>query len=157
MAKNGKRMLLAAVGSMLALAAVVFAEGNFTGNEDGTVTDNETGLMWQQQPRVNFASDWSGALSECESLALAGYDDWRLPNVKELQSIVDHSRTSPAWSTDYFLGDSWLSYYFWTSTTTARDSDQAWMVCFANGKLYDVVKSNSYRVRCVRSGLAEGR
>ena len=61
---------------------------SFTDNNDGTVTDNVTGLMWQKEDDDNVR-DWEAALSYCESLSLAGFSDWRLPNIKELDSITD--------------------------------------------------------------------
>jgi len=61
---------------------------NLAINDDGTVTDTETGLMWQQQRITGM--NWKEALAHCESLALAGYDDWRLPSIEELQSIIDY-------------------------------------------------------------------
>ncbi|MUU78683.1 Lcl domain-containing protein [Winogradskyella endarachnes] len=65
---------------------------NFVDNGDGTITDNATGLMWQQADDGN-TRDWENALSYCENLTLAGHSDWRLPNAKELQSIVDYTRS----------------------------------------------------------------
>jgi hypothetical protein len=60
---------------------------NYVNNGDGTVTDTDTGLMWTQAPSA--AMNWSAAISHAESLTTGGYSDWRLPNVKELQSLVD--------------------------------------------------------------------
>jgi hypothetical protein len=65
---------------------------NFTDNGDGTITDNATGLMWQQSDDGN-TYDWENALAYAENLTLAGHTDWRLPNAKELQSLVDYTRS----------------------------------------------------------------
>lgn len=65
---------------------------NFVDNGDGTLSDNATGLTWMQNDNGNGVL-WGDALSYCEGLSLAGVDDWRLPNIKELQSIVDYSRS----------------------------------------------------------------
>lgn len=65
---------------------------NFVDNGDGTVTDNATGLMWQQGDS-GTGMFWEDALAYAEALDLAGYSDWRLPNAKELQSILDYSRS----------------------------------------------------------------
>jgi PKD repeat protein len=69
-----------------------YGVSDFTDNGDGTVTDSATGLMWQQ---VDSGSGmfWEDALSYAETLDLAGHSDWRLPNAKELQSILDYSRS----------------------------------------------------------------
>ncbi|OFX19127.1 MAG: hypothetical protein A2041_15255, partial [Bacteroidetes bacterium GWA2_31_9b] len=64
---------------------------DFVDNNDETVTDNATGLMWQKADD-GTSRDWQGALEYAENLTLVGYTDWRLPNIKELQSIVDYSR-----------------------------------------------------------------
>lgn len=67
---------------------------DFVDNGDGTVTDRATGLMWQKADDGR-KRNWREALDYAESLSLAGHNDWRLPNAKELQSIVDYKR-SPA-------------------------------------------------------------
>lgn len=69
-----------------------YGVNDFTDNADGTITDNATGLMWQQSDDGN-AYDWEDALAYAENLSLATYEDWRLPNAKELQSIVDYTRS----------------------------------------------------------------
>jgi len=101
---------------------------DFIDNQDGTITDRATGLMWQQADD-GTARDWQGALSYAENLTLAGYSDWRLPSVKELQSIVDYSRgpqsthsaaISPLFATtmiNYPGGSSGQYPYFWSGTT----------------------------------------
>ncbi|MRX64526.1 DUF1566 domain-containing protein [Maribacter sp. RZ05] len=94
----------------------VYGVNDFIDNGDGTVTDNATGLMWQQVDDGN-TYDWANALAYAKNSELAGYTDWRLPNTKELQSIVDYEKTTiPAIDETYFTctdSDSW----FWTSTT----------------------------------------
>jgi hypothetical protein len=67
---------------------------NFVNNGDGTITDNATGLMWMQNDNGSGIL-WENALSYAENFSYAGYSDWRLPDVKELQSILDYTR-SPA-------------------------------------------------------------
>jgi hypothetical protein len=64
----------------------------FINNGDGTVTDHATGLMWQQGDSGS-GMHWHDALAYSENLELAGYRDWRLPNAKELQCIVDYTRS----------------------------------------------------------------
>ena len=66
---------------------------NYTDNGDGTVTDNNTGLMWQQVPPEAFYS-WEAAQAYADSLVLAGYDDWRLPTMKESISLSDFTGSS---------------------------------------------------------------
>ena len=61
---------------------------NMIDNGDGTITDTTTGLMWQQSTQEDM--DWESVISYCESLTLGGYNDWRLPNINELKSLVDY-------------------------------------------------------------------
>ena len=77
---------------------------SYTDNGDGTVTDNVTGLMWQQTPDTDGDGDvdesdkvsWADAQTGAESLTLGGYADWRLPTIKELYSLIDFSGTDPS-------------------------------------------------------------
>jgi len=96
---------------------------DFVDNGDGTVTDRATGLAWQQMDS-GTTYDWQGALSYCEGLALAGHDDWRLPNAKELQSMVDYTRAPDARDTSQqgpaiapVFEVSETEAYYWTGTT----------------------------------------
>jgi hypothetical protein len=69
--------------------------GRFPDNGDGTVTDTCTGLMWQEADDGNTRT-WCNALDYCENLPLAGFNNWRLPNLRELQSIIDYGNRDPA-------------------------------------------------------------
>jgi len=74
----------------------------FIDNGDGTVIDTATGLMWIKDPQaagLGMTMYWYDAINACENLIYAGHDDWRMPNINELMSIVDHSRYNPAWDT----------------------------------------------------------
>jgi len=72
-----------------------YGVNDFVDNGDGTITDRATGLMWMQEDSRD-GMNWEDALAWAEDLELAGYDDWRLPNAKELQSIVDYTRAPDA-------------------------------------------------------------
>lgn len=67
----------------------------YTNNNDGTITDSASGLMWAQSDNGE-TMNWETALAYCEAAELAGYSDWRMPNVKELQGIVDYSYSPSA-------------------------------------------------------------
>jgi len=69
-----------------------YGTNSFTDNSDGTVTDSATGLMWSQADN-GTGVDWEDALSYAEDSTLAGHDDWRLPNAKELHSLLDYTRS----------------------------------------------------------------
>jgi len=104
-----------------------YGENTFVDNGDGTISDLATGLMWQMS-NDGDTKDWEEALDYCEDLTLAGYDDWRLPNAKELQSIVDYAKSvqttgTPAIDDLFILSemtdpDGNMNYgFYWTSTT----------------------------------------
>ncbi len=128
---------------------------DFIDNGDGTVTDNATNLMWQQATAPGTYT-WEGALTYCEGLSLAGYDDWRLPDRNQLQSIVDHSTYSPAIDTTYFPDT--VSSYFWSSTTYDIFPVWAWYVDFNSGYVnggvspYGKESGDYVSVRAVRVG-----
>ncbi len=104
-----------------------YGKNSFVGNGNGMISDSATGLMWQQSDS-NKGMNWEDALKYAESLNLGGHEDWRLPNAKELQSIVDYTRSpgttgSPA-SNPIFQTTSIVNEageedypYFWSSTT----------------------------------------
>ncbi|MFI3283555.1 MAG: DUF1566 domain-containing protein [Erysipelotrichaceae bacterium] len=114
-----------------------YGTDSYTDNGDGTITDNSSGLMWMQTD-LGVAVDWEEALSLAENYEYAGYDDWRLPDVKELQSIVDYAGSYPAIDQDYFICielEENENYYFWTSTSAyfsemEPDYNSAWYVAF---------------------------
>ncbi|WP_372753976.1 DUF1566 domain-containing protein [Labilibaculum sp.] len=88
----------------------------YTKNEDGTITDQNTGLMWQEIPYTEGFS-WKDAVEYCEDLKLASYDDWRAPSAKELYSISDFSSGWPYIDTTYFSlasGEIGKQEQYWT-------------------------------------------
>lgn len=120
-----------------------YGENNFTDNGDETITDSSTGLMWAKN-ECETPMEWKEALKYAEESTLAGYDDWRLPNVKELQNIVDYdyspsavdeSKQGPAINPIFNCtkieneaGDEDYGYY-WTSTSARFQSGTA--MCYA--------------------------
>jgi hypothetical protein len=121
---------------------------SYSDNGDGTVTDNVTGLMWQQIVSTDTYT-WADAVRLCPTLTLAGHDDWRLPSRIELVSIVDDSLTDA--TTDSATFPDTPAGYFWTSSRLAGSLTDAWTVVF-NGGTYAVLMSDASYVRCVRSG-----
>lgn len=104
-----------------------YGKNSFVDNKNGTISDIATGLMWQQSDSIK-GMNWKDALIYAKNKSLGGYSDWRLPNAKELQSIVDYTRspeTSDSAAIDPIFEISsikneggQLDYpYFWTSTT----------------------------------------
>ena len=116
----------------------------FIDNGDGTLTDTCAGLMWQKD-RGDFSAghDWQGALHYCDALDLGGHRDWRLPNIQELQSLLDFSRLGP--SAAPIGGPGITGSTYWSSTTEPYDVSPeephagAWralVVTFAIGHTY---------------------
>lgn len=119
-----------------------YGVNTFVDNCDSTITDNATGLMWAQNDSGSDAPDglnWEEALAYVESQNAAnylGYNDWRLPNVKELQSIVDYSRSPVATNSAAIdplfnataiineVGETDYSFY-WSSTTHSNWTNQS--------------------------------
>ena len=105
-----------------------YGENDYVDNGDGTISDLATGLMWQKADDGD-SKDWEEALEYSENLELASFNDWRLPNAKELQSIVDYSRSpqttnSPAINPMFETteindpeGNPGHYPFFWTGTT----------------------------------------
>lgn len=131
------------------------AQARYSYSSDGSeVTDAQTGLVWR---RCSQGQTWSG--STCtgtasththeQALAVAKTQSpWRLPNVKELSSLVDASRSSPSVNTAAFPGTP--SSMFWSSTGVASSSSAAWYVFFGDGFVSWEGRFNTYYVRLVR-------
>lgn len=125
-----------------------YGENQFVDNLDGTVTDTNSVLVWQQSDSGE-GMNWEEALAYCENLDLAGNSDWRLPNAKELQSIVDYSRSpdatdsaaiDPVFSVSQIINEAGQTDYpyFWTSTTHAnqRGVESAAYIAFGRAMGY---------------------
>ena len=140
----------------------------FTDNGDGTVTDNLTGLIWLKNASCFGLRPWAQALSDCNALAdgscgltdgsVAG--DWRLSNIKELQSLIHYGVYNSAlpdtagtgkWTEgDPFSGVQ--SNYYWSATTSALYTGNAWYVYLHNGGVFNSLKVYSFYVWPVRGG-----
>ena len=80
----------------------------------------------------------------------AGFDDWRLPNVKELQSIVDYGERNPAIDPT-FPGETFPTGY-WSATSDTVGTSDAWFVNFNSGTVFTFYKGSNFTVRAVRTG-----
>jgi hypothetical protein len=162
---------------------------SYTDNGDGTITDNNTGLMWEKKDDSRRIHDqdntytwWDGVTPGSPMngtmvtvfLAtlntppcFAGHCDWRIPNVKELQSIVDYENFGPAVNaafhdaqgcprcTNVTLASCSCTNLggYWSATTYFGKSGSAWGVSFVSGGLFEAVESAGSLVRAVRGGL----
>ena len=129
----------------------------FSDNNDGTVTDNATGLIWAKDGNGAGCNNggqlaWTAALTWAYNLDFAGHEDWRLPNVFELYSIclLDAGITAPYVNHTYFPNT--VSSYYWSATTFPLYTSYALYVYFSRGAVGRVDKTNSYYVRAVRGG-----
>ncbi len=132
-----------------------YGQNQFADNGNSTITDSATGLTWMQVDSGK-TMNWPQALDYAENSTHAGFNDWRLPNAKELQSIIDYSKspqaTNPAHrglSIDplFYMsdGDGW----FWTSTTHLEHGSarQAVYLCFGQGWGYMAKRGSSQKRR----------
>ena len=99
-----------------------YGENDFVANGDATVTDKATGLMWSQDDD-GVGMEWEAALAYAESSTLAGYTDWRLPNIKELESIADYNY-SPSATDEAHLGAA-LNPDFFNCTAIVNEAGNA--------------------------------
>ncbi len=131
--------------------------GEFIDHDDGTVTDTRTGLMWM---RCALGQTWNG--STCVGLpdyirlkpplaspiTWAGYNDWRLPHLEELQGLVNPSQTSPVIDTKVFPNTRKNTY--WTSSPNVANRDHIWQIDFGSGKPLSNLALASAYIRLVR-------
>jgi len=141
-------------------------------NGDGTITDLNTGLMWAKKSDDGSVHDkdntypWTDALTVhvagLNAANFAGHIDWRVPNAKELQSIVNYEvynpSVSPAFNTTCAPGCTFTTCSctqasdYWSSTTSAALPIYAWVVSFINGYVDTGYKDDGHYVRAVRGG-----
>ena len=139
--------------AVVALATVAFTRsadanapaGRYT-TSSGTVYDTKTKLTWQQAVAPGTYA-WAGAKAYCAGLNLGG-TGWRLPTIKELQTIVDDSQTNPSIDTTAF--PSTPADVFWSSSPLAGSSSYAWYVYFYLGYTDYGDVFGAVNVRCVR-------
>ena len=148
----------------------------YTDNGDGTITDANTGLVWEKKssesgphfhdnhfvwaPGAGSVWEWITIVNAENGSGFAGHSDWRIPNLRELQSLVDYENSGPAVAGELDTGctpgctvttcSCTEAAPVWTSTTFAADPALAWFVDFANGFAGNDVKSAPWHVRAVR-------
>lgn len=135
-------------------------DSRFVINTTGTVYDTKTQLVWKQCPEglsgvscnigTATAMNWKAALEAASASTFSGFSDWRLPNVKELSSIVEGRCYLPSININRFPNTP--SSLFWSSSVNAYDPDYAWDVSFNYGNDVSYNKSGNDYVRLVRSG-----
>jgi hypothetical protein len=138
---------------------VTWPNPRFTDNNNGTVTDKLTGLIWLKTANCSGQTSWAYALSFANMLAsgACGLADgsvagaWRLPNIREMQSLLDYAQPGPILPGGHpFTGVQ--STIYWTSTTARGNTSSAWYVSLTNGYVNSGGKSGGYYVWPVRDG-----
>ena len=151
-------------------------------NGDGTITDKVTGLMWEKKSDdgglhdqdttypwkstiTDTIWDWLDDVNAEGGKGFARHRDWRIPNVKELQSIVDYENSAPAVASAFntgcggnsvFTGSCTAASVYWSSSTFAGVSAFSWAVGFNFGLVVAGDKSSAAHVRAVRGGCGLG-
>jgi hypothetical protein len=122
--------------------------------ENETVIDRQTGLMWTKNAALlDFPMSWSEALNivkELNKSTLYGYQNWKIPNRKELLSLMSHNTINPSLPIDHPFTNVFTGYY-WTSSTCARLPDQAWYIHLGGARVFKGMKYGSYMVWPVRT------
>jgi len=128
-------------------AGIPWPDHRFEAIGDELVRDRLTGLFWTRNSGLTeFPLDWQDSLAFIRSMNTErrlGRDDWRLPNRREMRSLVDHSTSRPALPQPNPFLDINLGWY-WTSTTAARNSNYAWYVHFEGGRMFYGRKTEFY-------------
>lgn len=144
----------------------------FTDNGDGTITDDTTSLVWEKLSADSGVHDYTTSYAWAESFSLkvatlnatnfAGHDDWRLPNIVELESLRDFGATDPAVPPAFHSGCSpgcaaascscTQAGFYWSSSTLLSAPTSAWHVSFLKGTTYPGAKTDPGYVRAVRGG-----
>lgn len=142
------KKLFVMIMAVCLLSGAGISDARYLDNGDGTVSDTQTGLMWQKTA-ASDKMNWNDALRYCQGLSLAGHSDWRLPDIDTLMSLVDVFYR-PAIHPDYFPDTS--SAMHWSSTPYATYSYYAWVIDFYDSHSYSLSKASSMYVRAVRGG-----
>ena len=137
-------LFIAVAATAATAASAAVPAGRYTFPATGTVLDTKTKLTWQQAPATGTFS-WASAKTYCAAQVPVG---WRLPTVKELETLVDDSRVGPAIDPTAFPATP--SSAFWSSSTVAGQPGLAWEVIFYYGNTDTGDATHPFNVRCVR-------
>jgi len=124
-------------------------KNRFITNSNNTITDKLTGLIWEQIPNPN-SNYWEQALLYAENLITGGFTDWRLPNIKELQSLNSDNTSNSSIDREIFKSINTNKY--WSSTSLSYQSSKAWYMSTSLGTTSHDDKTNTNYFICVRDG-----
>lgn len=158
---SGNLQSCTGTGQDAALQKGVSVSPRFVDNANGTVKDNLTGLIWLKNTNCFGLVNWTTALSDSNALAsgACGLTDgsvagaWRLPNVKELQSLADFGQYNPALPPGHPFSGVTANGEFWSSTTASGGENIAWSFMLDGGSIGNGTKLfSTLRVWPVRAG-----
>jgi hypothetical protein len=169
---NGTGAVIACAGTGQDGDLQIGVARNFTDNGDGTVSDSVTGLMWEKisddgsihdkDTTYTWADAFATKIPTLNSTSFAGYNDWRVPNMNELETLRNAGTFSVATYSAFNTGcaaactvltcSCTASAVYWSSTTYAPNPTNAWIVNFFDGFVLNPSKANIYYVRAVRTG-----
>lgn len=112
----------------------------FIDNKDGTITDNQTRLIWFKDAKIG-KMNWNKAIDICKELG----EGWRLPKIEELISLIDYSQYKPALPANHPF-ENVQSFGYWSITTYAFCTNHVWLVYMFDGQVGDFDKTNNYYV-----------
>lgn len=130
-----------------------FVVGTGVGTTDQCVTDSLTGLMWTRNANLPAGwQAWQQALDYANNLTLCGFSDWRLPNINELESLMNSEAANQATFLNTQGFNNVQALYYWSSSSYAGSAASAWLVGTSNGGVIATSKSGNYYVWPVRAG-----
>ena len=156
-------LLLLLGGAQAAFATPTTPTSDFIDNKDGTVTHKITGLTWM---RCALGQEWTGSTCSGEAVvrsydqavglkhSFAGKSDWRVPNIAELQTIVEREAINPAINNTLFPNTP--NNAFWSSSPYIDNTYNAWYVNFSYGGGVNYSRDHGFSVRLVRSSQSLG-
>jgi len=118
-------------------------------NVKEVVIDSATGLMWQDNSdAASVKKTWKGVKEYCRNLSLGGFSDWRLPNISELETLIDTTKQDPVIKKGF---NHVVSYGYWSSSPDVSCPECAWFVSFHDGYSSYSGKTDEGYVRCARA------
>lgn len=146
--RNNSAMLLLIVAGLLFGVNDSRADAPFDQYviSNGTVVDMKSQLTWEQNASTELYT-WNEAMAHCLNLQLDG-SGWRVPSMKELQTIVDETRIEPSIDVTVFMGTKLEPY--WSSSQRAANTGERWLISFDYGGATRDSLNAAYPVRCVR-------
>ena len=145
----GKRGRIILKQILFLFSCISFLNASNYIKSDNVVIDITKNIMWQDNiDVVQYKSGWTLAKEYCSSLTLNGFTDWKLPNIKELQTIVNIKKAKPALYEEFEFIE-FTSY--WSRSQDITNDGYAWYVGFKTGATYKDSKDYDCYVRCVRN------